>query len=50
MITDTSPMSTMRSPGRVSFQTSSCSFSMYWRRRSWNTTLTMLCTSQSYIS
>lgn len=36
------PMSTIRSPGRVNFHTSSCSFSMYCSRRSWNTTRTML--------
>lgn len=38
-----SPMSRMRSPGRLHLHPSSCCCSVYCRRRSWNTTRTTLC-------
>lgn len=36
----------MRSPGRFQRQPSSCWCSVYWSRRSWNTTRMMLCNLQ----
>lgn len=43
-----SPRSRMRSPGLFQRQPSSCWCSVYWSRRSWNTTRIILCKAEGF--